>query len=220
MITLQEADGLIIRTAPEPTGPWSDWTLIASPTDHPSLYGGYIHPASARGNDIYFAMSEWRTYSVYLLRVTITADGTILRPNLVPDHNFEWQLGDEIAEPWVTTGSVRQDTIYGSSAHFSGITNARLAGEGAEVSQKIWVDSDTRFEAAAFLAAPDGESAGEFGVRGCDGTVLAAAEIAASGPYERLVVSFESGTCEWVEIYARSLTGTVLADTFSLTEQQ
>ena len=42
-----------------------------------SLYGGYIHPASARGNDIYFAMSEWRTYSVYLLRVTITADGFI-----------------------------------------------------------------------------------------------------------------------------------------------
>lgn len=219
MVTLQEADGLILRTAPEPTGPWSDATLIADPLDHPSLYGGFIHPASATGSDIYYAMSEWRTYSVYLLRVTIDADGAIQRPNLVPDHNFEWQLGDEIGAPWTITGAVKQDTIYGASDHFSGITNARLAEAGAVVSQQIRAEPRTHYEAAAFLSTPDGGS-GEFGVRGCDGAVLASAETTGVAGYERLLVSVDSGECEWLEVYARSTgAGPVLVDTFSLAER-
>lgn len=218
LITLQEADGLILRTAPEPTGPWSDWTLITEPVDHPTLYGGYIHPASAEGNDIYFALSEWRTYNVYLHRVTIDADGSVLRPNLVPDHNFEWQTDREIGEPWTTSGEVRHDDIYGAATHFSGITNARLESQGSEVAQPIPVEPGAEYQASVFISAHNDGAEGEFGVRSCDGSVLASTTTSTIGVYERLIVDFAVGECEWVEIYATSTSDDpVLVDAFGLT---
>lgn len=39
--------------------------------DYPQLYGSYIHPASAGSDDLYYTMSEWVPYNVFLMRTSI-----------------------------------------------------------------------------------------------------------------------------------------------------
>ena len=40
-------------------------------SDYPKAYGGFIHPWSD-GDDLYFTMSEWDSYNVYLMRAQLT----------------------------------------------------------------------------------------------------------------------------------------------------
>ena len=63
---------IVLRTAPELTGPWAEPQVLASGADHPALYGGYLHPASAHGPALYWAMSRWGPYNVYLMRSELT----------------------------------------------------------------------------------------------------------------------------------------------------
>jgi hypothetical protein len=62
---------LVLRTAPELAGPWTDPQVIASGAEYPGLYGGFLHPESACGPAIYYAMSQWSPYNVYLMRTTL-----------------------------------------------------------------------------------------------------------------------------------------------------
>jgi hypothetical protein len=62
---------IVLRTAPAPTGPWTGGQVVVSGADHPGLYGSYLHPASADGPDLYFAMSEWDPYHVQLMRLPL-----------------------------------------------------------------------------------------------------------------------------------------------------
>jgi hypothetical protein len=64
---------IMLRTAEQLTGPWADGQVVASGADYPGLYGGYLHPDSASGPDIYYAMSQWSPYNIYLMRTTLTA---------------------------------------------------------------------------------------------------------------------------------------------------
>jgi len=40
---------------------------LVSPSDYPKAYGGFIHPWST-GDELYFTMSAWDSYNVYLMR--------------------------------------------------------------------------------------------------------------------------------------------------------
>ncbi|OYO22015.1 hypothetical protein CGZ93_08815 [Enemella dayhoffiae] len=64
---------ILVRTAPEITGPWDDGHVLASGVDHPGLYGGFLHPWALEGDSIYWLMSQWDPYNVFLMRSTITA---------------------------------------------------------------------------------------------------------------------------------------------------
>jgi hypothetical protein len=65
-----------IRQAPEPWGPWSNPVEVATGTQFPGLYGSYMNPLLVEngGRTMYFTMSLWGPYDVYLVKATfITA---------------------------------------------------------------------------------------------------------------------------------------------------
>ncbi|WP_405134341.1 DUF4185 domain-containing protein [Nocardia sp. NBC_01388] len=61
---------LVVRESDSPQGVWSDSTATVSALQFPELYGGFIHPWST-GKDLYFTMSTWSDYNVYLMHVTL-----------------------------------------------------------------------------------------------------------------------------------------------------
>ncbi|QCQ92887.1 DUF4185 domain-containing protein [Rhodococcus sp. SGAir0479] len=61
---------IVLREANSPQGEWSDGAPTVSVLDYPELYGGFIHPWS-RGNDLYFTISTWSDYNVFLMRARV-----------------------------------------------------------------------------------------------------------------------------------------------------
>lgn len=61
---------MVLRTAAEPQGTWTEPVPLLSTDDYPTAYGGFIHPWST-GKDIYFTMSTWNAYNVFLMRATL-----------------------------------------------------------------------------------------------------------------------------------------------------
>lgn len=73
MLYLSEPDhAIVMRTAPELTGAWSDKIIVVSSDDYPALYGSYLHPWATSGETIYFTMSQWVPYNVRLMRARLT----------------------------------------------------------------------------------------------------------------------------------------------------
>ncbi|HVV23644.1 MAG TPA: DUF4185 domain-containing protein [Pseudonocardiaceae bacterium] len=64
---------IVLRTADALNGPWSEPVQLVAGSDHPGLYGGYLHPWAMDGPDVYFTMSQWGPYQVTLMRATLTA---------------------------------------------------------------------------------------------------------------------------------------------------
>jgi len=64
---------IVLREAPELTGPWSKPVTVVSADDYPSLYGAYLHPWASDGEVIYFNMSQWGPYNVRLMRARLVA---------------------------------------------------------------------------------------------------------------------------------------------------
>ncbi|MBF6191999.1 DUF4185 domain-containing protein [Nocardia sp. CDC186] len=74
MVYLDSARGaIVLRTAASPQGAWTDAIPLVSTADYPKSYGGFIHPWST-GEDLYFMLSAWDSYNVYLMHAR-------LRPN-------------------------------------------------------------------------------------------------------------------------------------------
>jgi hypothetical protein len=72
MIYLDEPRrGLVIREAPDLTGPWSEPLMLVDSANFPSLYGSFLHPWGSDGEVIYFNMSQWGPYNVMLMRARL-----------------------------------------------------------------------------------------------------------------------------------------------------
>lgn len=71
---LNETSGVIeLREAPEPWGPWSDpITVVTRGGPYTGCYGAYLYPAffENNGETIYFNMSLWGPYNVFLMKAT------------------------------------------------------------------------------------------------------------------------------------------------------
>ena len=67
----EKRHALVLRSAAEITGPWSDEQILAHANDYPGLYGAFIHPASVEGDTLYFLMSMWQPYNVFLLKAKL-----------------------------------------------------------------------------------------------------------------------------------------------------
>ena len=63
---------ITMRIADDITGPWDTKFVLATGTDYPQLYGSYFHPASAKGDYLYFTMSMWEPYNVFLMKVELS----------------------------------------------------------------------------------------------------------------------------------------------------
>jgi hypothetical protein len=62
-----------IRQAPNPWGPWSEAVTVADFSQAPGLYSPYMNPLYVEdgGRTVYFTMSLWNPYDVYLAKVTL-----------------------------------------------------------------------------------------------------------------------------------------------------
>lgn len=60
-----------LRTASDITGPWSAVHRLVSPDDYPMHYGPYLHPLSAVGTNLYFTLSMWEPYNVFLMKAEL-----------------------------------------------------------------------------------------------------------------------------------------------------
>ena len=69
----EESRAIEIREAIEPWGPWSEPFELASGGRYPALYGAYLHPEYVEddGRVIYFTMSQWGPYNVFLMRAEL-----------------------------------------------------------------------------------------------------------------------------------------------------
>ncbi|MGH3920007.1 MAG: DUF4185 domain-containing protein [Pseudonocardiaceae bacterium] len=74
MMTMDESRGaIVVRLAPQPTGPWGAPITVATSQEYPHLYGGFLHPDST-GSDIYFTMTQYDRYNVSMMNATLPAD--------------------------------------------------------------------------------------------------------------------------------------------------
>jgi hypothetical protein len=77
MMYLIDPNGqIVIRTADQLTGPWSPAQVVVDSTQYPQLYAPYITPLWNDGPDIYFNMSVFDHYQVYLMHTSLTGGGT------------------------------------------------------------------------------------------------------------------------------------------------
>ncbi|MEY7974306.1 DUF4185 domain-containing protein [Saccharomonospora xinjiangensis] len=60
--------GIVLRSAKRLTGPWTSGEVVVSGDEYPAVYGGYLHPWSLDGPDLYYLVSQWGPYNVYLTR--------------------------------------------------------------------------------------------------------------------------------------------------------
>ena len=61
---------VVLRTAPQLTGPWDKERVVATAAEYPELYAPYLVPMDT-GRDVYFTMSQYGPYEVYLMRARL-----------------------------------------------------------------------------------------------------------------------------------------------------
>jgi hypothetical protein len=67
----EDRAAIVLRTADRLQGPWTSGEVVVSGRDYPALYGGYLHPWALDGEDIYFLLSQWGPYNVFLMRARL-----------------------------------------------------------------------------------------------------------------------------------------------------
>ena len=114
------AEAIELREAPQPWGPWSDPLQVLSAIQQPGLYGSYMNPLYVEndGETIYFTMSLWGPYDVYLAKATLQLaaglPGDFDGDGDVDGQDFlDWQRDPEVGslEDW--------QTGYGTSTPFA-----------------------------------------------------------------------------------------------------
>jgi flagellar hook assembly protein FlgD len=74
MAYLDERQGIVMREAPAPWGPWSAPVVVATGAQYPALYGAFVHEwyGENNGESVYFRMSQFfPLYSTYWMRTTL-----------------------------------------------------------------------------------------------------------------------------------------------------
>ncbi|UAK36742.1 DUF4185 domain-containing protein [Gordonia bronchialis] len=67
----ERAGTIMLRTAPNPAGPWSGERVVIPARQSAGLYAPYIHPRST-GQMLYFVASRWDDYNVMLIRTDLS----------------------------------------------------------------------------------------------------------------------------------------------------
>jgi len=66
---------IVLRTADNLWGPWSDPTTIVDASEYPSLYGAFVHPEYVEDNGevVYFIMSIFSEYNTFVMSVNVSS---------------------------------------------------------------------------------------------------------------------------------------------------
>ena len=72
-ISLQYNDnGIVLRTAPHPEGPWNDRRMLIDPGTLGDAYGPFLLP-NQTGSTIFWTLSTWSSYNVMEMRTDLRA---------------------------------------------------------------------------------------------------------------------------------------------------
>lgn len=200
MMYLQGED-IILRSATVPTGPWSTPQVVVSSADYPGLYGGFMHPWSANGT-IYFTMSQWDPYNVYLMKVQIDANAQIVNPNLMGDPSFERKALNSTGTGgfWACSGNCGVDSSHwGYSGDDNGF--ARYNAGWQDVHQTIAVAPNTSYRLTGWVRTSANSDNGFFGVRDPGGAVISEAHFTSVAAWTRYTVDFSTGSRSSVVVY-------------------
>jgi hypothetical protein len=63
---------IVVRLAPQPSGPWGAPMAVATSREYPNLYGGFLNPDS-KGRELYFTMTQYDRYNVSMMHATLPA---------------------------------------------------------------------------------------------------------------------------------------------------
>lgn len=89
------ANNIVMAQSATPWGPWSGEDILLSYQHVPTLYGAFVHPWSpaveTRGEDLYFTMSTWDAYNVFLMRTDLTQ----IPPRTLPDARARMRTTDD-----------------------------------------------------------------------------------------------------------------------------
>lgn len=69
--------GVVLRTARNVTGPWTAPQMVVSTDQYRLLYAPFIVPVGLDGPHVYFTLSPWKPYQVFLMRTTLRRDLTL-----------------------------------------------------------------------------------------------------------------------------------------------
>lgn len=67
----QGYNSVVMRTADRPEGPWEDPTVLVDYSTLPGVYGAFMHPW-AQGDDLYYLVTTWNAYNVFLVRTRLS----------------------------------------------------------------------------------------------------------------------------------------------------
>ncbi|WP_163505509.1 DUF4185 domain-containing protein [Fodinicola acaciae] len=196
MMYLIDSRGLIIlREAPEPTGPWSGARTIVKSSDYPALYGGFMHPWSS-GPDLYFTMSQWNPYNVFLMHTKLSTDKS--PANLLTDPGFEGQTSNTTAIPWKGGGVDR-----GAGLSHSGANNGfvRSSSGWNNLEQTVSVKPNTTYKLTGWIRTSANNTDGYFGARTTGGTVVSEKKFGNLPGYTQLSVTVNSGSQTQLQVY-------------------
>lgn len=62
---------IVYRTAKEINGVWSNAKVLLTGKEYPGLYSPYMYPFKNNSDEIYFNMSLWGQYNVFLMKTTV-----------------------------------------------------------------------------------------------------------------------------------------------------
>jgi len=62
---------IILRDAENIAGPWSSEKTLVKATDYAGLYGAFMDPSSETTDELYFLMSMWKPYNVFLMKARL-----------------------------------------------------------------------------------------------------------------------------------------------------
>lgn len=63
----EKARAIVMRDAKEITGQWSEAKILAGSADYPGLYGPFLLPIKEKSDKLYFTMSMWWPYNVFVM---------------------------------------------------------------------------------------------------------------------------------------------------------
>lgn len=191
---------IVMRSSSSLTDSWSAETEIAKGSEFPAPYGAFIHPWTNDGKDLYFVMTQWFPYNVFLMHSILDVGEPV--DNLIADPSFEQQTSGTISEPWVLESGNGGIDLNSSSTR-SGDNNVWLRNSSGwnSITQSVSVEEYTEYRLVGFVKTSPSNNGGYFGVRGEAGNILKETKFERHDNYTKLAVQFNSGSNTSVTVF-------------------
>ncbi|WP_164472769.1 DUF4185 domain-containing protein [Cohnella candidum] len=196
----EDRAAIVLRSSSEITGGWSGESEIATGDEYPALYGAFIHPWSLKGKDLYFLMSQWVPYNVFLMHSTLEIGEPA--KNLLADPSFESQQSGTISSPWILEsgkGGVDRNHAFSRGGANNIFMRNDVGWNG--IKQTVQVAPNTDYELTGFLRTSQNNNAGYFGVRAPDGKIMKELNYGRLDDYTKESIRFNSGPNTSVTVF-------------------